>query len=208
VAVRGCLFLLVCDTIYAFEYVNIKGVISMNLYISDLHFGHKNVINFDNRPFADVDEMDYALIELWNGRVQKDDNVYIVGDFGYRNDKPPEWYLKKLSGHKHLVIGNHDGAMLADPKAMSYFESVDKMMHVSDGGKQICLCHFPLAEWNKFYHGSWHIYGHIHNRKEETYQFMKTRERALNAAACINNYTPSSINELIRNNKIFKESDD
>lgn len=33
----------------------------MNLYISDLHFGHKAVINFDNRPFADVEEMDRAL---------------------------------------------------------------------------------------------------------------------------------------------------
>ena len=29
----------------------------MNLYISDLHFGHTNVIRFDNRPFADRDEM-------------------------------------------------------------------------------------------------------------------------------------------------------
>ena len=27
----------------------------MNLYISDLHFGHKNVILFDHRPFSDVD---------------------------------------------------------------------------------------------------------------------------------------------------------
>jgi calcineurin-like phosphoesterase family protein len=177
----------------------------MNLYISDLHFGHSNVINFDHRPFADVNEMDYALIELWNSRVQKDDDVYIVGDFCFRSEKTPDWYLKKLSGHKHLVIGNHDGKMLEDSKAMSYFESVDKMMHVSDGDKQICLCHFPLAEWNRASHGSWHIYGHIHNRKEDTYQFMKTKERALNAAACINNYTPASMNELIRNNKIFQE---
>lgn len=28
----------------------------MNLYISDMHFGHKNVISFDHRPFADVEE--------------------------------------------------------------------------------------------------------------------------------------------------------
>lgn len=31
----------------------------MNLYISDLHFGHKNVIGFDHRPFIDTDEMDH-----------------------------------------------------------------------------------------------------------------------------------------------------
>ena len=34
---------------------------------------------------------------------------------------------------------------------------------------------------------------------------MRNRSRALNAAACINNYTPSSLNELIRNNQYFKE---
>lgn len=30
---------------------------STNFYISDFHFGHKNVIKFDCRPFSDVDEM-------------------------------------------------------------------------------------------------------------------------------------------------------
>ena len=66
----------------------------MNLYISDLHLGHANVIKFDGRPFADVDEMDRMLIELWNAKVRSEDNVYIIGDLCYRNGKPAEWYLK------------------------------------------------------------------------------------------------------------------
>lgn len=180
----------------------------MNLYISDLHFGHKNVINFDHRPFAGVNEMDYMLITLWNGRVQEDDDVYIVGDFAHHNERPAEWYLRQLKGRKHLVIGNHDGKLLDNPKAMSYFESVEKMMHVEDNGKQICLCHFPIMEWNGFYRGHWHIYGHIHNRQDDTYHFMKTREHALNAGCMINNYTPASFNELVRNNKSFQESNE
>lgn len=88
---------------------------------------------------------------------------------------------------------------------MSYFESVDKMMHVTDGDRQICLCHFPIAEWNSYHKGHWHIYGHIHGRVDDTYHFMKNKEKALNAAACINNYSPSSVNELIRNNQRFKK---
>ena len=32
----------------------------MNLYISDLHFGQKNVILFEHRPFSDVDTMDHG----------------------------------------------------------------------------------------------------------------------------------------------------
>lgn len=84
---------------------------------------------------------------------------------------------------------------------MSYFESVDKMMHVSNQGKEICLCHFPIAEWNGYYKGHWHIYG----KMDETYYFMSGKEKALNAAVCINNYTPVSINELIRSNEIHRQ---
>lgn len=179
----------------------------MNLYISDLHFGHANIIRFDHRPFADVEEMDSALIKLWNSRVCSDDDVYIVGDFCYKSEKTPDWYLRQLKGHKHLVLGNHDSELLECENASKHLISVQKMLHVTDGDKQICLCHYPLAQWYKSQHGTWHIYGHIHNRKDEVYQFMKTREHALNAGACINNYTPASVNELIRNNKAFQEKD-
>ena len=39
---------------------------AMNYYISDLHIGHENILRFDNRPFADVTEMNNKLIENWN----------------------------------------------------------------------------------------------------------------------------------------------
>lgn len=180
----------------------------MILYTGDLHFGHKNVIGFDHRPFADVDEMDHVLIELWNGRVQPDDTVYILGDICYRSEHAPEWYLRQLKGHKILILGNHDVPILNNPKALHYLDGVEKMMHVQDGGRHICLCRFPIAEWNGYFKGAWHIYGHIHNRKDEAYEFMKTKARALNAGCMINHYTPASFNELERNNASFQAKDD
>lgn len=179
----------------------------MNLYISDLHFGHGNVIRFDDRPFSDKDEMDKIMIELWNARVAPEDNVYIIGDFAYKNEKDETWYLERLRGHKHLIIGNHDHKLLSNEKAISYFETVDKMACINDDDKQIILCHYPLAEWYKSRHGSWLIYGHIHNRKEETYHYMKNLDHALNAAACINNYTPVSFKELANNNRLFQSEE-
>ena len=155
------------------------------------------MIGFDHRPFEDVDTMDNMLIYLWNNRVSKDDHVYIVGDFACRNEKGEEWYLRQLIGHKHLIIGNHDGKLLKNDIAMGYFDSVEKMMHVSDNGVQICLCHFPIAEWNGYYKGHVHIYGHIHNRKDETWEFMKTRKNAYNAGCMLYGYTPASLNEIV-----------
>ena len=178
----------------------------MNLYISDLHFGHRSVIDFEPRPFLDVEEMDNALIYLWNSRVTKNDQVYILGDFAFRNEKPFSWYLKRLAGQKHLIVGNHDKKLLKDAEAMSYFVSVDHYREITDDKKRIILSHYPIAEWNNFHREAVHIYGHIHNRTDGAFQYMKQLDRALNAGAVINNYTPSSLNELIRNNQIFREA--
>ena len=98
----------------------------MNFYISDVHFGHKNAIEFDKRPFADVAEMDRVMIENWNRRVSKNDHVYIIGDLIYRSGHEAEWYLKKLNGHLHLILGNHDGIWLKQPGAREYFEEIDE----------------------------------------------------------------------------------
>lgn len=185
----------------------------MNLYISDLHFGHKNAIKFDHRPFYDVEEMDRMLIQAWNARVNEGDHVYILGDFCYRNEKEEQWYLQRLKGHKHLIVGNHDGKLLKNEIAMSYFESVDQLLLFKDGDKEIVLCHYPLACWNKEQHGSWHIYGHIHNLGETqdeelraVFSYMLNKERALNAGCMINYYVPVSMTELIENNRRYRES--
>lgn len=184
----------------------------MNLYISDLHFGHKNAIKHDKRPFLSVDEMDHALIESWNARVCDEDQVYVIGDFCYRNSRQEQWYLKQLKGHKHLVIGNHDYKLLKNEEAISYFESVDKIMQIKDGDDDIILCHYPLACWNKEHYGSWHIYGHIHGagrgNRDESAEYMKNKLRALNAGCMINNYAPASLNELIKNNEKFWNAGD
>lgn len=178
----------------------------MKFYIADTHFGHENCIRFDERPFTSVNEMDHILIMNWNARVQPEDEVYILGDFVYRNQNHDfEWYLRQLNGHKFLVIGNHDGKLLQDTNAMKYFEGVDQMMHVNDEGNAICLCHYPILSWNKKLHGSYHIYGHIHANIDEDYECIKKQERALNAGCMINGYMPVTFKELMINNDRFQK---
>lgn len=184
----------------------------MNLYISDTHFGHRNVINFDRRPFADINQMNYTIMALWNDRVRADDDVWILGDFCYHSERAPEWYLRQLKGHKHLIIGNHDKVTLESKNAYQYLESLDIMVNCNDylnkEEVQVVLMHYPMVEWPYIHSGAYHLFGHIHNRLDDTYYFMKERERAFNVGCMINNYAPASLREIIENNKRFYETNE
>lgn len=84
----------------------------MIFFTSDLHLGHENCIRLCNRPFSSIEEMDETLIENWNRKITGKDTVYILGDLIYRNQKPPEEYLRRLRGKKHtsLAIMTGDGS--------------------------------------------------------------------------------------------------
>ena len=176
----------------------------MNYYISDTHFGHKNALKFDGRPFENIEEMNETIIAKWNAKVTDEDDVWILGDFCYRSDKDPSFYLKQLKGRKHLLVGNHDKHTLNSVSALKYLESVERLQHLKDGKYNVILCHFPLADWNAKRRGSFHIYGHIHNDRDAVFEFMRRQEHALNAGCMINNYEPVTIEELIVNNREFQ----
>ena len=52
-------------------------------FTSDTHFGHRNIIEYCNRPFKDVVEMDKILVQKYNYLVQENDIVYFLGDIGF-----------------------------------------------------------------------------------------------------------------------------
>ena len=78
-------------------------------FIADLHFGHKDVIAFDNRPFRNVEEMEEEMIRHWNAKVSKKDHVFVIGDmFGGVNTTHAGEIVHALNGRIHLIRGNHD----------------------------------------------------------------------------------------------------
>ena len=120
----------------------------MNYFTSDLHLGHRNIIRLCNRPFATIEEMDETLIRNWNAKVTNGDTVYILGDLLFRNEKPAEEYLKQLKGKKHLIIGNHDRDWVKKCNLEDFFESVNNLHFISDGKRQMTLCHYQsMREW-------------------------------------------------------------
>lgn len=130
---------------------------------SDTHFGHASAIRFDNRPFKDVDEMDFALIDRWNAKVKdRNKDVFHLGDFAFRNKKSIEWYVSRLYGSIHLIYGNHDdkGAR----KHAHLFASAHESLYVRFNNYKITLFHYACRTWRSAHHGAWMLYGHSHGR--------------------------------------------
>jgi calcineurin-like phosphoesterase family protein len=80
----------------------------MRYFTSDTHFGHKNIIQYCERPFADVEEMNVTLVQNWNNVVGEDDIVYHLGDVALGPWSEWDKWLSQLNGHKVLIVGNHD----------------------------------------------------------------------------------------------------
>lgn len=167
----------------------------MIYYISDTHFGHQNIIRHCSRPFSSAEEMNETIISNWNKVVKPNDDVYHLGDVGHTSVNLVE-ILGCLNGKKHLVIGNHDRKPLKDRDFRKCFVEIHNMIEIADAGEQIVLCHYPLAEWNGYFKGTWHFYGHIHNSNNLTAELMSKIPRAINVSVEFLDYTPKTAKEL------------
>ena len=177
----------------------------MIYFTADTHFGHENVIRFCNRPFSSADEMDEMLIQNWNSRVKDNDTVYIVGDMFFRSANA-ESILQRLKGKKRLIIGNHDGSWITKLDATKYFVSIDKFLETSDGRHTMTMCHYPLLSW-KHALKSYMIHGHIHNdTRADFWPLIAARDNVLNSGIDINGFVPVTFEELVENNRRFKEA--
>lgn len=140
---------------------------------SDLHFGHKKIIEYEKRPFKDVIEMDCVLIKHWNNIVTDDDIVYILGDFSFYDGIGTNNILKMLKGRKILIIGNHDGKFLKDKQFdRGLFEEIVDRKSIKRNKTKIYMSHFPMADWNNREQGSIHFYGHLHTMQNEVSEYM------------------------------------
>lgn len=139
----------------------------MNYYIGDLHFGHKNILKYDGSPFGTIEERDKYIIEKWKNKIKENDHVYILGDVGCKNIEYTIECAEQLTGHLHLLVGNHDKKLLKQPKFVKLFDTIEKYDEIVDNGKHIVLCHYPIPCFNNHLRGWWHLYAYVHNSEEE-----------------------------------------
>nr|DAR21908.1 MAG TPA: metallophosphatase domain protein [Caudoviricetes sp.] len=147
----------------------------MNYYIADLHLGHANAIRFDNRPFADADEMNEALIRNWNSVVTRQDTVYVLGDFIWAKESQWPSYFEKLNGGKVLIRGNHDPREFSQA-TKRYFQDIAPIKEITDNGKHVIMCHYPIPFHRADYdENCYMLHGHVHNTRENAF-LLRWRE--------------------------------
>lgn len=179
-------------------------------FTSDLHFGHENVLQFDNRPFASVEEMDEELIRRWNAKVGKGDLVYVLGDLIWktRNEDAAD-IIKRLNGQVFLVKGNHD-KFLHNAKAKNALAGLEKYHSINvtlkDGSVRRCiLSHFFIPLYDGHRYNAIHLHGHSHNTDEhfqelEMIEYLRSKghnPQIFNVGCMHWNYEPVTLDEIL-----------
>ena len=158
-------------------------------FISDTHFSHQNIIEYCNRPFNNIDEMNEHMIYKWNSVISKDDIVYHLGDFMLDKKDNLANIFNKLNGKIYLIKGNHDR------KSTKYYEEIGfKVLATKTKLEKFkfILSHRPLSD-AEIPNGYINIHGHIHNKELDT-MFDKEKHKCVSVELI--NYTPIEINKL------------
>ena len=181
-------------------------------YIADLHIGHANVIKFDNRPFANLNEMHNTIVENWIRVVRGDDTVYILGDFCWAKESEWPFYLGPLAGQKVLIRGNHDPKQFSQT-TKKFLADIKDYKEITDSGRHVIMSHYPIPFHKADYDPNcWMLYGHVHVTRE--YDYMVKLRREIKASCteegcCVGNwinvgcmmpwmdYTPRTLDEII-----------
>lgn len=188
----------------------------MRFFTSDTHFGHKNIIKYCNRPFADTDEMDEAIIANWNNIIGDTDTVFHLGDLALGDSSRWDSILKRLNGYKIFVVGNHDRIFAGekprqrekwDEKYHEWFDEVyDNFVGLElEGGPVVNLSHFPYEadhmaearymEYRLEDRGTVLIHGHTHLDEIVSYSAANTLQIHVGQDAW--HYTPVSEEQIV-----------
>ena len=140
------------------------------LVISDTHFNHANIIEYSNRPFSSVDEMNETIVKNWNGFVTNSDWVFHLGDVALGR-----FDVSQLNGFKILVKGNHDSRYIR--------EQFDISLPAIWETPRILLSHKPQTPKS----GQVNLHGHIHDG-------FTNHPRCFNFSVEVLNYYPAIMN--------------
>lgn len=152
----------------------------------DLHLNHGNIIEYCNRPFRTVHEMNQQIVANWNDTVGPDDTVVFLGDLAfYYGDLTTHDWVHALNGDIVYIRGNHDEA--------SGIDYEDEYVLETENQRYYCT-HRPGGipeNWK-----GWAIHGHVHNNDVDNHPFLDSETKRINAAPELMEYSPVALADI------------
>lgn len=184
-------------------------------FTSDTHVGHRNILQYSNRPFTSVEHMDEMLIRNWNDVVSDEDVVYHLGDvaMGSLDTSLPK--LGRLNGYKILILGNHDRPFMRRDKNdyerwvnryREFFDEIHDYLEINLNGRHFMLSHFPYVgdshdkdrydEFRLTDAGVPLIHGHTHSTENISYSPLGTPQ--IHVGVDSRGYAPVSSEQILK----------
>lgn len=143
-------------------------------FTSDTHFSSERALTLSRRPFFNIEEMDWSMVERWNNTVGLYDDVYHLGDFGNIE------FAQYLNGKIHLLLGNYERDKRSlIPENVSEIIT-DAVYPLAYKGTSFLLAHEPLKIRQEPIFG---LFGHIHSRQP-------VKKYGLDVGVDAHNFTP------------------
>lgn len=159
-------------------------------FIADTHFFHSKIIEYCHRPFSNAREMNDVISSNWCSTVKPQDIVYHLGDVSFGKEVETDGLLSKLPGSKRLVRGNHDHL-----DCLRKHFTMNPEFRGMLGATYAHMYHYPVESWDRRYHGSIHIHGHIHSQSGDKSVIPNRFDVGVDA----NEFTPVSLDYLLAN---------
>lgn len=154
------------------------GSIGKIYFMSDIHYNHENVINFGNRPFSSVSEMNKYILDTIHNTIKPEDVLFTLGDDFWRMKQDDVSRIVDSIPTKNIykIMGNHDkyGYYMCGGEVGKKYKIIadilDIVVRKNEIDYPIVLCHYPIYDFNKMYHGGIHLFGHVHGNLDEEFE--------------------------------------
>lgn len=157
-------------------------------FTSDTHFGHEKIIEYCQRPFRSLYQMDEVMVERWNETVQPGDLVYHLGDFAFGSVEKVENYRNRLNGRIILIQGNHD--RIGKETLRRIFDEVHKTLIITTDHGKVYMSHSPADLMESF--SGFRLNGHVHDR----WRYGASDKRQINVGVDQWEFRPRRLVEL------------
>lgn len=141
------------------------GDVVRTFFTADTHFGHGNAVGFDKRPFASVGEHDLVVTRRFRDAMPPGSTLYHLGDLAWSHDEAAE-FMVAMKDHGVRVVwicGNHDSRSgMSQLLPQNLWLSLKEVPEAGVPG--VWLSHYPHLAWPNSFHGSIHLFGHVHGK--------------------------------------------